>query len=98
MERIGIAASKIAKGNLLLYNGYVILISFLLLLFLFVMVGSTVLFALIIIDYIVTEVAHVPFHKNRSFIYTVCMITLGVIMGIFHLVAVFKNIKFKKDS
>lgn len=35
MERIGIAASKIAKGNLLLYNSYVVLIAFLLSVLLF---------------------------------------------------------------
>jgi len=45
MKRIGIAASKISKGNLALYNFCVVLISVLFSLSIFVVAGSTVIFA-----------------------------------------------------
>ena len=49
MERIGIAASKIAKGSLLLYNFYVITISLLISLLLFLLAGIVVFLGLFII-------------------------------------------------
>ena len=66
MERIGIAASKMAKGNWLLYNFFVILIAFLCSLFLFVMVGATIIFALIILAYVGDEI--IPFEFEKSWI------------------------------
>ena len=64
MKRIGLAASKMAKGNIVLYNIYVVLISFLFSLFIFIVAGCTIIFALIIISYISTELMLFEFEKG----------------------------------
>ena len=96
MERIGIAASKISKGNLVLYNACVVLISFLFSLFIFIVAGSTVFFALMVIGYMATEIMGIDFERKWSAIFGVCMITLTVIIALFNLFAISRNLKFKK--
>jgi len=98
MERIGLAASKMAKGNLWVYNGYVILISFLFSTFIFVVAGSTVVFALIIISYLADQVMSIESDKSWRSILTVCMVCLTVIMALFNFVALSKNLKFSKSK
>lgn len=102
MKRIGIAASKISKGNLFLYNFYVVLISFLVSLFMFIVAGATVLFSLIFINYVANEIMAVPFEKSFTSILSVCMISLTVVITVFNLAAIIKNIriapKFDHDS
>ena len=97
MERIGLAASKIAKGNLLLYNIYVVLISSLFSLLIFVLSGTTVTLALILIAYVGNEVMKFEFEKNWSPIIATCMAALTVIMALFNIVAISKNIKLPKS-
>lgn len=96
MERIGIAASKIAKDNLFLYNCYVVLISFLFSLFIFVVAGSTVLFALIILRYVALEVIAFEFEKIWMTTLSLSMVTLTVVVALFNLLALSRNIKFRK--
>jgi len=96
MERIGIAASKIAKGNWLLYNLTVVLLSFLFSLFIFVLAGSTVVFALVMITYVSNEILAFEFEKNKTSILFVCMISLTIVTVLFNLLAISKNIKFRK--
>jgi len=96
MKRIGIAASKIAKGNLFLYNCYVVLISFLFSFFIFVIAGATVLFSLIVIAYLGNELMASEFEENWTSILAVCMVSLTVVISIFNLLAISKNIKFFK--
>src|SRR3989338_7941490 len=96
MKRIGIAASKMAKGNLVLYNLYVILIASLFSLFVFLIAGSTIVFALSLIAYVGREIMG----SGRDFwsmTLTVCLMTLSVVTGIFTLMAIVKNIKFRKS-
>ena len=97
MERIGLAASKIAKGHLFFYNLYVVLIASLFSFLIFVVVGATILFALIIIDYIGKEIISGGFIKNWSEIISICMISLTIVVGSFNIFAIFKNLKFKKE-
>ena len=95
MKRIGIAASKMSRGNLVLYNFYVILIASLFSLFIFLIAGSTILFALFLIRYVGREI--MGFQKDFwSLTLTVCMISLAVVTGLFTLMAIAKNIKFRK--
>ena len=96
MERIGIAASKIAKGNIYMYNLCVISISFIFSFFLFIIAGSSILFALIVIGYIGTEVMALEFERSWPTMMTLCMITLTIIIGVFNLMAIMKNIKFQQ--
>lgn len=95
MERIGLAASKIAKGNIFLYNIYVILIAFLFALFVFVIAGSTVVFAVVILRYIAMEITP-ELNRDWSAILSVSMFSLTLVLTVFYLLALSKNIKFKK--
>ena len=95
MERIGIAASKIAKGNLLLYNFYVILISLLVSLLLFLLAGTVIFVGLWAI-----RLAIGPFLPSMSqhlwnLIFSFSLILLTFLVTIVSLFAVSKNIKFR---
>lgn len=96
MERIGIAASKIAKGNVFLYNFYVVLIAFLFSLFIFILAGVTVFFALVVISYVSSEVSPFAFDGQLVGLLKLCMISLTVIVAIFNILAILKNIKMPK--
>ena len=98
MERIGLAASRMAKGSLVWYNIYVVIISFLFSLFIFLVAGSSVMFSLIIIHYIGSEVMSVDFFKDWSTVLTVCLVGLSVLMGLFNLIAISKNMKIHKPK
>lgn len=97
MERIGLAASKMAQGNIFLYNLFVILISVLFSLFLFVIAGSSMILALLILAYVVNGVMPVEFEKNWSGIFQLCMMTLTIVVSLFNLAAILKNIRLKKS-
>jgi len=98
MERIGIAASKMAKGNLLLYNSFVILISFLFSLSIFIIAGSTVVLALIIIAYVTNGAMPLESDSQWYSVLIVCMISLTVVVSLFSLFAISRNIKFSKTN
>lgn len=97
MERIGRAASKISRDSLLFYNLYVVLISLLFSLFIFVVAGSTVLFAMIIIFYVGKEVLGVDIFPDQKNILVLCFMCLTVVTGVFNLLAILKNIKISKN-
>jgi len=94
MKRIGITASKISKGNLVLYNFYVVLISVLFSLFIFIIAGSTVVFSLAIVKYVGNEIMGVEFEKSWRSILSVCMISLTIVTALFNLCAISMNMKF----
>ena len=98
MERIGIAASKIARGNLLLYNCFVILISSLFSMLVLVVAGSTVIFALVILRYVSQEIMAFEFDKTWKTVFLLCMISLTVMISLFNLLAIIKNIKLHKKN
>jgi len=96
MERIGIAASKVAQGNLLLYNLYVLLITFLIAILLFFLAGSATFLGLLII-----RLAIGPFVPSISqgmwnLIFCYSLVALTVLVALISLVAISKNIRFKK--
>ena len=96
MKRIGIAASRISKGNLVLYNFYVVLISVLFSLLIFIAAGSTVIFALAVIRYVGNEIMGMEFEKSWRSILAVCMVSLTVVTTLFNLCAVLMNVKLSK--
>ena len=98
MERIGIAASKIAQGNLFLYNLFVIFISFLFSLFIFFISGASIFLALIIIGYIANGMSPSGFEDEWQEVIRVCMVSLTVVVSIVTLFAIGRNIKFKKEE
>lgn len=95
MERIGIAASKMAKGNLWLYNLFVIIISFLFSVFIFFISGSSIVLALIIIGYVVNGILPRDLWDDWHGVIRVCMISLTMIVSIFTLFAILRNIRLK---
>ncbi len=95
MERIGIAASKMAQGRLLLYNVYVVFISFLFSLLIFFIAGSSIVLALIVIGYVVQGILPGDFREDWLKVIRVCMISLTVVVSGVNLFAILKNIKIK---
>ena len=98
MERIGIAASKMSPDSLFLYNFYVILLSFLFSLLIFLVAGATVVFSLIIIRYVTSEIMGVQVFEDWTKILTVCMTGLSILTGLFNLAAISKNIRLTKPK
>lgn len=96
MERIGIAASKMAQGNIILYNLYVILISFIFSLFIFFLSGASILFGLIIIGYIVNGVLPANLEGQWGDLVRICMISLTVVIILLNIFAILKNIRLKR--
>jgi hypothetical protein len=97
MERIGIAASKMAKGNLLLYNSYVVLITILFSLLLYFIAGSSIVLSLIVIGSIVSGISP-ALGEQWLGVTKVCMIALTVVVGIISLFAILRNIKISKSG
>ena len=98
MKRIGIAASKISRGNLFLYNLNVVLISFFLSIFMFVIAGATIIFALVIIGYLGSEIMGYEYQKSQQSILVYCMTSLAVVVGVFNLMAIIRNVKVFKSK
>ena len=95
MKRIGIAAGKIAQGNTLGYNMAVVVISFLISAFVFILVGATVIFALTVLTYIGREFNIFELtSENRLAILKICTISLTIIIGAFNVLAIIKNVRF----
>ena len=95
MERIGFAASKIAKGNIPLYNLFVILISFLISFFIFVLSGFSLFVALFLIALMTHGLAGFDEKSVWVSILRLCLVALAAVVGLFNLLAIFKNVKVK---
>ena len=95
MKRIGIVASKVAKDNLLLYNFYVVLLSSLLSLLIFLLSAFAVLVGLALIAFITRGFMTLDLRAGLSSVLTVAMVTLAVVVGCINLAAVLINIKGK---
>ena len=96
MERIGIAASKIAKGNLMLYNLSVIVIACGFSLFLFFIAGCPIVLALIIIGYVADGVLPMDLSDGWMGTIRICMVVLTIVVAIFNLFCIVRNIKITK--
>lgn len=96
MKRIGMAASKMAQDNLVLYNLYVILLSFCFSLFIFFIAGATVLFSFVLIGYLTTELNVFDFNKHKEAVFALCMICLTAITVVFNILAILINIQISK--
>lgn len=96
MKRIGIAASKMAKGNPVLFNFYVILISSLASFFIFVIAGCMIIFSIVVIAYISNEVMPFDLEKSWTSIIVICMVSLTVVMTLFNLFAIMINFRIAR--
>lgn len=97
MKRIGTAASHIAKGNLFLYNLFVVLISFLSSLLIFVMSGLAIALGLILIAYVTQATWIVDLRQGMAAPIMICMVFLTMVIGLFNLYAIGINIKLKRS-
>lgn len=97
MERIGIAASHIAKGNLIFYNLFVVLIAFLFSLLVFVISGLIIIFGLILISFLTATPSILDLKQGVFSPIAVCFILLGLIISAFNLYAIGINIKIKRN-
>ena len=98
MERVGIAASKIAQGNLLKYNIFVVLIAFLCSLLLFLVCGFAILAALFLLALICRPFLPPEFHTAWASIVRVCLAALAIVIGVLNISTVIKNIKFTRQK
>ena len=97
MERIGLAASKVAKGNLFVYNLIVILLSFLYCFLMFLIAGTTILFSLIVLGYIMNGLLPQDYSQDWWMVIRLCMLSLTVVVAIVNMFAVWRNFKFKRE-
>jgi len=95
MKRIGIAASKIAPENLLLYNGVVLLLATLFALLIVFLSGFSIFLSIYLIHGLTTGFATFDLHSSWGEIVKSCMVALAIVGGIFILCAVSVNIKIK---
>jgi len=98
MLRIGIAASKMAKGSLLTYNLFVLLISCLFSLIIFLICGFSILIIVFLISWGLHIVRPAVFHAGWVPMFKICLIILAVVTGVLNSVAIIRNIQFTKNK
>ena len=96
MLRIGVAASKMSHGSLLSYNLYVILIACLFSLLMFFICGSSILLIVFLVSLILHALKPADFNAGWVPMFKICLTILSVVVGVFNIVAVLKNIQFTK--
>ena len=99
MLRIGIAASKMSKSSLLTYNLYVISIACLFSLFIFLICGFSILLIIFLISLVLHFLKPADFHAaGWVHMFKICLVILGLVVGIFNIIAIVKNIQFTKNK
>jgi len=98
MLRIGIAASKMAKGSLLTYNLFVLLISSLFSLIIFLICGLSILIIIFLLAWGLHALRPAVLHAGWVHMFKICLIILAVVTGIFNSVAIIRNIQFTKNK
>lgn len=98
MERIGLAASKMAKGNFFLYNLWVVVIASTVSIFLFLLAGISIFLALVILAAVVKGIMPMEFEKNWESLLRICLLALTAVVSLFNLYAILKNVRLKKPS
>ena len=98
MLRIGLAASKMSKGSLFNYNLYVVLISCLVSLFVFCLCGFSILLIVFLISLMLHSLKPADFHAGWVHMFKICLTVLAVVVGVFNVVAILKNIQFTKNK
>ncbi|MDE2027197.1 MAG: hypothetical protein KGK03_04905 [Candidatus Omnitrophica bacterium] len=98
MRRIGIAASKMSKGSLLGYNLCVILIACLFSLLVFLICGFAILPIVFLVFLVLHAVKVTGFHTEWIHVFKICLLFLGVVTGIFTVIAIVKNLQLTKNK
>jgi hypothetical protein len=95
MLRIGLAASKISKGNIWFYHLAVVLISLLFAVFAFLICGFAIGVTIFILSLVLQRVMPSVNAQAWMDVLRTCLIILGVLIGILSIVAIIKNTKLK---
>ena len=98
MKRIGMAASRISKGNVRLYNIYVVLISLIVSIFLFLIAGLAVLLAIGIVMLFGPETMTEELRENWQTVTTVCVQALLLVVVVFNMIALIANMKLARRN
>jgi hypothetical protein len=98
MLRIGIAASKMSKGGLLSYNLYVILITGLVSLFVYLICGFSVILIVFLISLIVHVIRPEGLHPHWVHVFKVCLTVLAWVVGVLGIAAILKNIQITRNK
>jgi hypothetical protein len=93
MKRIGIAASRIAKDDLVSYNMFVLILSFLLSLLIFLISAFSILAGVAVTSYVTR--GFMSMDPGTGF-FKFAFFGLAVVVGLINLVAVLVNIKLKR--
>lgn len=96
MDRIGIAASKMAKENLLLYNFYVVVLSFLISFIVFLVAGGAIFLGLTLIGLMAKGVLPNHVHPEWLRMFRFSLACLTVAISVIVLTAIIRNFKFRK--
>ena len=98
MRRIGIAASKMAKGRLWTYNLFVVLLSCIFSLFIFLICGFSILIIVFLVSLGLSALRPAGFHADWKHMFKICLIILAAVMGILNIVAIIKNVQLTKNK
>lgn len=93
MKRIGIAASRIAKDDLFLYNVFVLVLSFLLSLLIFFISAFSILSGMALTSYVTRGFMAID---PGTAVLKFALFGLAALVGLINLVAVLVNIKLKR--
>ena len=93
MKRIGITASHIAKDDFLLYNAFVLLLSFLLSLLIFFISAFSILAGITLTSYVTRGFMAID---STAGTFKFAFFGLAVVVGLINLTAVLVNIKLKR--
>jgi len=96
MQRIGIAASKMAKGNIWLYHLALLAVTLLFALFAFLVCSFVVAVAIFLVSLILQFFLPAVDQKAWLGVLRTCLLLLAGVIGIIALVAIIQNIKLKK--
>lgn len=96
MDRIGIAASKMAKEKLWLYNFYVVVLSFLISFIVFLVAGGAIFLGLTVIGLMAEGVLPSHVHPEWLRMFRLSLACLIVAISLIVLTAIVRNLKFHK--
>ncbi len=95
MQRIGLAASKIAKGNIWVYHLTIVFISCLFAVFVFLVCGFFIAVTIFLLSLLPQRLLPSVNAHTWVHVFRICLKFLGVLIGIFTLIAILKNIKLR---
>jgi hypothetical protein len=95
MKRIGLTASKMAKGNIWLYHVAVVFISFLFAMFIFLVCGFVIAVAMFAVAFLLQRL--LPSFDQQAWMQAVRIVLrlLGILIAVGTLVAIIQNVKIK---